>query len=196
MQLTVKGRQIDIGESLRAYVETELARAVEKYFANPIEATVSFSAEAHLFKADILVHVGRDMLLQSTGEALEPYPAFDAALARIAKRLRRYKRRLRDHHAGAAGATLRASQFILAERAGLGPVVETGDDAGEEGGDPVVIAELQTPILAMTVAQAVMHMDLADQPALMFKNSAHGGLNMIYRRADGHIGWVDPGRAD
>lgn len=189
MQLTVKGKQIDVGESLRAYVESELSTAVEKYFANPIEASVVFSGEAHLYRSDILVHVGRDMLLQSSGEALEPYPAFDAALQRIAKRLRRYKRRLRDHHARAAETSLPASQFIIEDRS----TTETVEESPEESGEPVIVAELETPIVTMTVAEAVMHMDLAEQPALMFKNSAHGGLNMVYRRPDGHIGWVDPG---
>ena len=150
---------------------------------------MTFSRDAHLFRADITVHAGRGIVLQSNATASEPYPAFDAAAARIAKRLRRYKTKIVDHH----HETVRhedsqvAQAFILH---GIEPEHE------EEANDnPVVVAEMTTPIDLLTVSEAVMRMDLGDMPALMFRNRAHGGLNMIYRRQDGHIGWVDPADA-
>jgi ribosomal subunit interface protein len=183
MQLTVKGKQIDVGQSLRTYVEEQMDSVAAKYFNNPIDATVVFSHDAHLFKTDISVHVGRGILLQSTAEATEIYPAFDAAADKVAKRLRRYKRRLRDHHQKEVTEEL-ARQYVLEGQA--------ANDDEEPEGEPAIIAEMQTHIGTMTVAEAVMYLDLADLPAYMFRNSAHGGLNMVYRRPDGNVGWVDP----
>lgn len=197
MQVTVKGKQLDVGDALRTHVKDQLASMVGKYFGNPMEATVILSKEAHLYKADIQVHVGRGILLQSNAEATEPYPAFDDAAEKVAKRLRRYKRRLKDHHERTTIAQLpvqSARKYILEAQ-------PEGDDAEDEvpaeanGHHGTVVAEMETSIEMLTVGEAVMRMDLADLPALMFRNRAHGGLNMIYRRADGNIGWVDPAGA-
>src|SRR5215469_5209685 len=102
MQLTVKGKHLDVGDALRTHVEQQLGATTEKYFSNPLDATVVFSHDAHLYRADISVRVGRGILLQSTAEATDIYPAFDAAADKVGKRLRRYKRRLRDHHMNGA----------------------------------------------------------------------------------------------
>ncbi len=197
MELTVKGKQIDVGDALRGHVNDQLGHVVEKYFQRAQDATVTFSTDAHLHKADLQVHVGRGILLQSSAEAPDIYVAFDTALDKMEKRLRRYKRRLRDHHqrrlAAPPEADLDASAFVLE-----GPIespsqgVELADNGEEEQGEPAVIAEMTTPIETMSVAEAVMRLDLAQAPALLFRNGAHNGINMIYRRPDGHIGWVDP----
>ena len=186
MQLSVKGKQLDVGEALRTHVETQLKDITGKYFNNTLDAQVSFSKEAHLYRADITVHAGRGILLQANATANEPYPAFDTAVSRIAHRLRRYKKKISDHHLEAQRqeeAKL-ASSFVLQSDI---------DDREEETNDnPVVVAEMTTAIESLSVGQAVMRLDLGDLPALMFRNSKNGGLNMIYRRPDGHIGWVDP----
>jgi ribosomal subunit interface protein len=187
MNLTVKGKHLDVGDALRAYVREQLSAVTEKYFSNPIDATVLFEQEAHFYRADISVRVGRGILLQASAEASDIYPAFDAAAEKTGTRLRRYKRRLRDHHihdAQAAAANQEpARQYVIeAEPA-------HDDDVGDE---PVIIAEMDTTVETMSVAEAVMRMDLAEMPALMFRSGAHGGLNMIYRRPDGHVGWIDP----
>lgn len=200
MNLTVKGKQLDVGDALRTHVAETLGPLVGKYFTNPQEGSVILSREAHLFTADITVRVGRGILLQSRGEATEPYPAFDAAAERLAKRLRRYKRRLREHHGrreDEAEAPMPAAQYILDAASLDGPPLDGAGDGdhmeGEESAhQPVVVAEMQTAIEALTVSEAVMRMDLAELPALMFRNRAHGGLNMVYRRPDGHVGWIDP----
>jgi ribosomal subunit interface protein len=188
MQLSVKGKQIDVGDSLRVHVETQLKDVIGKYFNTPLDAQVTFSREAHLFRADIAVHAGRGITLQSNASASEPYPAFDMAAERIASRLRRHKNRIKkhDHETGRAAALIVANSFVL-----------HGEDnhADEANDNPLVVAEMTTPIELLTVSEAVMRLDLGDMPALMFVNRAHGGLNMIYRRPDGHIGWVDPTEA-
>lgn len=197
MQVTVKGKQLDVGDALRTHVKDQLATLVGKYFGNPMEATVILSKDAHLYKADIQVHVGRGILLQSYAQANEPYPAFDEAAEKVAKRLRRYKRRLKDHHERQNLAQLpvtSARKYILeADGADHEDFEEETESTAEVNGhQPMVVAEMETAIEMLTVSEAVMRMDLAELPALMFRNRAHGGLNMIYRRPDGNVGWVDP----
>jgi ribosomal subunit interface protein len=201
MQLTVKGRHIDTGDAFRRHAEDSLSAVFDKYFGDAIEATVTLSREAHLFRAQVSAHVGRGIELVASGEADQIYPAFDQAVERLAKRLRRHKRRLRDHNSSVKPAE------ELAERLMARQVVLSGDDAGEgapEGApddgaagasapdEPIVIAEMELEVPELTVHEAVMRLDLAELPAFMFRNRSHGGLNMVYRRPDGHVGWVDP----
>ena len=189
MHLSVSGKQLDVGDALKSHVEQGLTTTVEKYFGNAIEAHVVFSRVAHQVRSDISVHVGRGIIVQGHDESDDPYAAFDGATDRIGKRLRRYKDRLRDHHRNEAqrAEDQVAQQYVLAAEE------ETALEAsGMEGSNPVVIAESSTEIRTTTVGEAVMLMDLAELPAMMFRNIAHGGLNMLYRRSDGNIGWVDP----
>ena len=199
MQLSVKGKQLDIGAALRGHVEDSLGRILGKYFGDAIDARVTLAREAHRYRAVVSAHVGRNILIEAHGEAGDPYPAFDTAADRLSKRLRRHKRRLRDHHkdGGDQMETLPALQYILAGPDGHGGQDDVDDeafedDASQAAGQPVVVAEMSAEVPSLTVSEAVMRMDLADLPAMMFRNSAHGGLNMIYRRADGNIGWLDP----
>jgi ribosomal subunit interface protein len=186
MNLTVKGKHLDVGDALRSHVREQLTALTEKYFSNPIDATVLFSHEAHLYRADISVHVGRGILLQASADATDIYPAFEAAAEKTGKRLRRYKRRLRDHHMSEMRVEESpARQYVIDAEPSL-------DDDEDIGAEPVIIAEMDTTIETMSVAEAVMRMDLAELPAILFRSGVHGGLNMIYRRADGHVGWVDP----
>ena len=202
MQLSVKGKQLDVGDALRTHVEDSLSRILGKYFGHAIDVGVTLGKEGHRFRAQIAAHVGRGIQLRAHGEAEAPYPAFDDAAARLAKRLRRHKRRLRDHHneagAGATAEIMMARQLVLADLSEE-EAPETEEDiasagsTGPEGApEAVVIAEIATEIPSLTVEQAVMRMDLGELSALMFRNASHSGLNMVYRRADGHIGWVDP----
>jgi ribosomal subunit interface protein len=203
MNLTVNGKGIDVGEALRTHVSDSLDRVFEKYFSNPIEATATFSKQGYRFSAQISVHVGRGILMQAEAEAAEVYAAFDTAVENVAKRLRRHKRRLRDYHREPADSYA-ARQFVLAaeateddDAADGGGMVDGGGNAAAAGlanGDlcPAVIAEMEADIPTLTVGEAVMRLDLAETQAMMFHNRAHGGLNMVYRRNDGNIGWVDP----
>lgn len=189
MKVTVTGRHIDVGQALRQHVEEGLDAIVSKYFDNAMDASVTFEKQQTRFETDITVRIGRGILIQGSAGADDPYAAFNTASEHIAKRLRRYKRRLRDHHNAEAREVeaLQAQQYILAREEDAGD----GDDSADAG-EPAVIAEMPTDIESLTVGEAVMRMDLADAPAMMFRNAAHGGLNMVYRRPDGNIGWVDP----
>ena len=193
MHITVTGRHLDVGASLRRRVEEGLAAAVAKYFDRAMESHVTFDKRGQFFLADIAVHVGRGIVAHSSGEADDPYVAFSGALEHLAKRLRRHKRRLRDHHnaTARAGKSEEAWQYVLAGPGGDDD--EKQPDGTAVNGEPLVVAEMEAEIPTLSVGEAVMRLDLGSAPALMFRNAGNGGLNMIYRRADGNIGWVDPG---
>jgi ribosomal subunit interface protein len=186
MEISVKGKNMDVGEALSSHVQNHLTPAVAKYFDQAIDASVTFSRDAHNLRTDISVHPGpRGLLIQGKGEGRDAYRAFEGALTRIAKQLRRYKRRLSDHHkATAAEDYLQALQYVIEP--------EQEDLENEPDGQPVIIAEMETHIATLTVSEAVMRMDLADAPVVMFRNSANGGLNVVYKRTDGNVGWIDP----
>jgi ribosomal subunit interface protein len=190
MKLSISGKQIDVGEALQGHVRQALEGTVGKYFDNALDGSVQFSREAHLLRCDIQVHARRGIFMQAEAAAEDAYLSFDRALERMGKRLRRYKRRLRDHNAQQAGEieSVAAQQFVL--RAENDDHVDGPQEP--ERLDPVVIAEMQTRLHTLTVGEAVMRLDLTGDAAMMFRNSAHGGWNMVYRRTDGNIGWVDP----
>lgn len=190
MDISITGKQLDIGDALRAYIETELGNTVSKYFPRALGCSVTICRESHLFRADASVHLIRSVNVQGRATAETAYAAFDAALERIAKQMRRYKRRLNDHHGRrTTDDTTLAPQYVIAP--------EHEDIELPVDGQPAIVAEVQTEIASLTVSEAVMRMDLSDVPVVMFRNRAHGELNVIYRRPDGNIGWIDPsgGRA-
>jgi ribosomal subunit interface protein len=183
MQLTVTGKQINTGAVLRQHVEASLGAILEKYFKTAIEAHVVFSKEAYLSRAEVAIHIGRGIVVNASASAAETHAAFDAAAERIAKQMRRFKRRLRDHHAQARKAlevSERVRDYVLV------PIAEEG----EEG--PAVVAEMSADLPNLTVSEAVTRLDLANAPVLLFRNRSHGELNLVYRRPDGNIGWFDP----
>lgn len=191
MQLTVTGKQVELGNALRGHVESSLEALLGKYFGTAIEAHVVFAREAHLIQAEISLHIGRGIVVNSHAAASDHYPAFDAAAERLAKQLRRYKRRLHEDHGRARAPAERgetARSFVLA------PVDEEdeADEGTANGTAPIVIAEMSTELPRLTVGEAVMRLDLADAPVLLFRNRSHGELNLVYRRGDGNIGWIDP----
>ncbi|HEY1300630.1 MAG TPA: ribosome-associated translation inhibitor RaiA [Stellaceae bacterium] len=189
MQLAITGKQIEVGDALRRHVEASLDTILEKYFGTAIEAHLVVSREAHLLRADLSIHIGRGIVVNAGAAALDCYAAFDAAAERAAKRLRRYKRRLRQHHAklrDTAETAERARDFVLA------PAGEEAEDEEDPAAGPAVIAEFSTELPHLTVGEAAMRMDLAESPVLLFRNRSHGELNLVYRRADGNVGWIDP----
>jgi ribosomal subunit interface protein len=196
MQLSVSGKHLDVGDSLRAHVATIIAASAERYFGRAIEGKVLFQRARHAYRADISVHVTRGLVVQSHGEATDPYAAFDAAAERLDKRLQRHKHRLvdrrreagRDQDAGAAEAT---PHFILGpDEATSAAAAQNGED--HDQGRPAIVAEISVDIEQLTVGDAVMRLDLGDLPVLLFRSRIHGGYNVVYRRADGTIGWIDP----
>jgi ribosomal subunit interface protein len=197
MQFSVTGKQVDVGEALGRHIENSLNGLVTKYFGQGIEGHAVISREAHRYCVDLSVHIGRGILVQAHEKHTDPYQAADKAADNIGKRMRRHKRRLKDHHANANGRELLAEKAAYQIFAAEPEIEETTDgeaiDGAYEGADcPVVVAEMTTDIPTLTVGEAVMRMDLGNLPTLMFRNSGHGGLNVVYRRNDGNIGWIDP----
>ena len=193
MQINVSGKQVDLSDALRTRVATSLDMIAAKYFDHALEAHVTFSRARSFFTCDINLHAGRGLTLRGEGEAGDANAAFDDAAEHIATRLRRYKRRVNDHHRESAGKerSQTARAYVLqAETDEPAPVAADGPQSPAFA---TVIAETQTVISHLSVSDAVMRMDLANQTVLMFRNSTSGGLNVDYRRADGNIGWIDPG---
>ncbi|MEQ9316554.1 MAG: ribosome-associated translation inhibitor RaiA, partial [Henriciella sp.] len=189
MQIQIAGRKMDLGDALRNRIETGLEAAVTKYFDRDFDGHVTVSPNGHETEIDCNIHLPSGIILQSTGKASDPYAALDEALDKIEKRVRRYKRRLKDHHKNGRDPfpSEPASAFVL-----KGAADDDVDDTGEDGEAPVIVAESASQIRTMTVSEAVLQLELADSPSLMFRNAKHAGLNMVYRRPDGNIGWVDP----
>ncbi len=189
MKIQVSGKQTELSESLRQHVERRLRAGVEKYFGDGIDASVVFSREARHHRADCAVHIGHGIQVQSHAETDDITTCFDMAADRLEKQLRRYKRRLRNHH---SRQTRRADDAQAAQTYVLAPEDDAVEGDEPETFQPVIVAEATTRIHLLTVGEAVMRMDLADLPVMMFRNSGNGRLNIVYRRNDGHIGWVDP----
>ena len=192
MQITVSGKQVDLSDALRGRVANSLDQIAEKYFDHALEATVTFSRARSFFTCDINVHAGRGLTLRGEGEGAHANGAFDHAGAHLAKRLRRYRRRVNDHARDQAQKDRpeAARQYVLRQ-----------EDAAESGATTeaptyaTVVAETEATISRLSVSDAVMRMDLADQQVMMFRNTTTGELNVVYRRTDGHIGWIDPSKA-
>ena len=193
MQITVSGKQVDLSDALQTRVSTQLETIANKYFDHALEAHVTFSRARSFFTCDINVHAGRGLSLRGEGEAADANAAFDDAAEHIAKRLRRYRRRVNDHHRDLAHRARpeAARQYILKEEEG-GNELPPADGRTLDDAYATVVAETYTEIAVLSVGEAVMRMDLADQAVLMFRNSTTKELNVIYRRPDGNIGWIDP----
>jgi ribosomal subunit interface protein len=192
MQITVSGKQVELSDALRTRVSDHLDLISNKYFDHALEAHVTFSRARSFFTCDINVHAGRGLTLRGEGEAADANSAFDDAAEHIAKRLRRYRRRVNEHARDTANRERpeAARQYILRQEDNAAPPAANGE--AETVAYATVIAEQVTEISLLSVGEAVMRMDLADQPVLMFRNSATGELNVVYRRSDGNVGWIDP----
>ncbi len=184
MALRVSGKNLDIGDAFRGNVEERVGDALRKYFDGGFTGHVTLEREGSGFKTDCAVHLDTGIVLQAEGRAQDPRQSFDIAAERIEKRLRRYKRRLKEHHAQRLGETVPATSYVIA----------SPDEDEEVAVDynPTIIAEETTQLETMTVGKAVMAMDLSDVPVVVFRHAGHGGINVVYRRTDGHIGWIDP----
>jgi ribosomal subunit interface protein len=202
MQLKVSGKQVDLSDALRVHVSRHMDNITNKYFDHALEANITFSKARSFFTCDINLHAGRGVTVRGEGEAADAHAAFDDAAEHIAKRLRRYRKRVNEH---ARGVTARAKpepgrQYVLRDEDVAAPEPEANSRANghadhEEHEDSLhatIIAESDTAIETLSVRDAVMHMDLAYQQLLMFRNCKNGQLNVVYRRSDGHIGWIDP----
>lgn len=187
MRYQISGKQIDIGEALQTHVQTKLGESVSKYAGRPTEAQVIFSKSGHEYVCETTVHLSTGLNAQASGRANEIYAAFDGCCEKMDKQLRRYKRRLKDHHKERVEPVelSYAGSYILA-------ATEETDGDGQDGLNAMIVAEMETKIPSLSVGEAVMQMELAHAPVLVFRNEKHSGINVVYRREDGNIGWIDP----
>lgn len=184
MSVRVSGKHMEIGDSFRQRIETQINDAVTKYYEGGYSSQVIVEKAGSRFVADCRLHIDTGANLHATGEAAEPQAAFDVACERLEKRVRRYKRKLRDHHAGHIGDP---GEFTFA-------VVDAVSDESEEIAEdfaPTIVAENTRPLKTMSVASAVMALDMTDDPILLFRSPGSEQLNIVYRRPDGNIGWID-----
>jgi ribosomal subunit interface protein len=188
MRYQVTGKQIDIGQALRSQVEQSLGVVVEKYAGRPTDANVIFSRDAHEFVCETTIHLSTGLTAQARAHENEIYAALDKCVEKLDKQLRRYKRRLKDHHRDREQPVelMGASSYILAGS-------DDGDDSEPASLQPIIIAEMETTIPSLSVGEAVMQMELSGVPVLVFRNEKQeSGVNIVYRRDDGNIGWIDP----
>ncbi|MBV0892176.1 ribosome-associated translation inhibitor RaiA [Paracoccus sp. Z118] len=189
MRYQISGKQIDIGEALQTHVKTGLGETVAKYSQRPIDATVIFSRDAHEFQCETVVHLSTGLTAQAKARDTEIYAAFEACREKMDKQLRRYKRRLKDHQKNRVEQPVEynpASSYVLAADE---DVWESQDDTGLQ---PIIIAEMETRVPTLSVGDAVMQLELSGSPMLVFRNEKHGGVNVVHRRDDGNVGWIDP----
>ncbi|MEM6407714.1 MAG: ribosome-associated translation inhibitor RaiA [Pseudomonadota bacterium] len=187
MRYQISGKQIDIGEALQTHVQSELSEMLGKYAGRPTDATVVFSKHAHEYMCEATVHLSTGLTTQAKAHETEIYAAFDSCSEKMDKQLRRYKRRLKDHHKERSQPVelSGASSYILAGTA------ET-DESEPETLQPMIVAEMETKIPSLSVGEAVMQMEIAGAPVLVFRNEGNKGINVVYRRDDGNVGWIDP----
>ncbi|MEQ1698035.1 MAG: ribosome-associated translation inhibitor RaiA [Hyphomicrobiaceae bacterium] len=189
MTLQVTGKNVEAGDAFKVYITDKLGDSLEKYIGPEISGHVRLEKERGRFRTDCSIRLKTGLLLESHGEGNDAYASADAAVERMDKRLRRYKRRLKSHHNGHARGQkpdeVQANDYTV--RAD-----EDDIDVNEALSEhPVIIAEAERSIKALPVSEAVMQLDVTDRAFLVFRNAGHGGLNVVYRRSDGHIGWID-----
>ena len=193
MDIRVSGHQVETGEALKSLVQDRLQGIADKYFSRAISAQVTFGKGPHdnRFKCDVIAHVMQGLVLKASNEGTDAHGAFDGAADKIEKQLRRYMRRLKDRKSAGNGTEEEADGY---DNAGYTLFQEPQDD-DEPGDAPLIVAETRVDVPEATVSDAVMMLDLRNTQALMFRNTGTGAYNMVYRRGDGTIGWVEPNRA-
>jgi ribosomal subunit interface protein len=186
MTLRISGKNLDIGEALRGQIETRIEQMFAKYFDGTYSGHVTITKDGTGFRAEAIFHLATGVTLQANGAAHDAYAAFDGAAERIEKRLSRYKRRLKSHRAPEpVGVMETAAAYVIA-------APEYDEEEPDEGYNPVIIAESSRALNRFSVSEAVTELDLSGKAALVFRHAGHGRINVVYRRSDGNIGWIDP----
>lgn len=184
MALRISGKHMDIGDSLKGRIEGRMEDAVSKYFGHGYSGHVNMEKQGAFFSTDCMLHLDSGVVLQTSAREADPHVSFDKAAERIEKRLRRYKRKLKDHNNSNSGEAHAAAYSVMS-------TPSEDEEVGEDFA-PLVVAESTLTVRTQTVAMAVMQLELMDEPVNVFKNAANGTVNVVYRRSDGNIGWVDP----
>jgi ribosomal subunit interface protein len=191
MSFRVSGKNIDVGEALRARINDRIAEATAKYFDGGFSGHVTVGRDGFGFRTECVIHLDSGIVLEAEAMAADPYISADQVAGRIEKRLRRYKRRLKNHQAVAADGALSEPRAISAPSYVIAAPAPDSDDE-IAGVDPVIIAESTTTLKRLSVSDAVMELDLTGAAVVVFRHAGHGRVNLVYRRGDGHIGWIDP----
>jgi len=191
MRYQISGKQIDVGSALQTHVQEAVDEVVEKYSQRPTEAVITFSKNAHEYVCEATIHLSTGLTAQASARDTDIYPSFESCRDKLDKQLRRYKRRLKDHHRERTQPVeaFGASAYVIAAEA------ETEDGVEPDSLQPVIIAEMETKIPSISVGEAVMQMELHGAPILVFRNEGTSAVNVVYRRDDGNIGWIDPNTA-
>ena len=188
MSLRVSGKHMEVGEAFKTRIEDRIDEALSKYFDNRASGHVTVEKSGSRFTTDCVLHLDSGVVLQASGEAQEPDASFNAAAERIEKRLRRYKRRLKSHHSDAAASRDEEYAYRVLEALPEDDEEDLPDDYA-----PAIVAETRMQLATLPVASAVLQLDLQDNPVYVFRNAGSGDVNLVYRRPDGNIGWIDPG---
>ncbi|WP_439498073.1 ribosome hibernation-promoting factor, HPF/YfiA family [Bosea sp. (in: a-proteobacteria)] len=190
MSLRISGRNLDVGEALRGQAEERVAAALGKYYEGGFQGHVTVGKDGSAFKTDGVLHLSSGITLEASGTAHDAYASLDKMAERIEKRLRRYKRRLKDRSAATNGRepVMEIPSYVIAA-----PAEEIEEiDLGSTGDNPVIVAESTKSFHVMTVGDAVAELDLTGAPVVIFRHAGNGRMNVVYRRRDGNIGWIDP----
>jgi ribosomal subunit interface protein len=185
MSLRISGKHMEIGESFRSRIDSKIGETVAKYFDGGFSGHVTVEKSGPRFSADCVIFLDTGMGLQATGQAYDPQAAFEAASDRIEKRMRRYKRKLRSYDSTPPGFDQDISYRVMA------PADEEVDEVPEDYA-PAIVAESTVSLKTMSVARAIVELDVKDSPVFVFRNAGNEQVNIVYRRADGNIGWIDP----
>jgi ribosomal subunit interface protein len=185
MSLRISGKHMEIGDAFRTRIDGRIGEAIDKYFDGGFSGHVNVIKAGSRYTADCMIYLDSGMALQATGDAQEPTTAFEIAAERFEKRLRRYKRRLKSHGPGGNGHAVDISYSTIA------PVADEDDEVPDDYA-PAIVAESTVSLQTLTVASAVIELDSKDSPVVVFRNAGNGQVNVVYRRTDGNIGWIDP----
>lgn len=185
MKIIITGRHLDIGDSLKTHIEKSVKEMVDKYFDDILEVHVNLTKITYNFETDLSFHISRHFIVRARAEDSDPYRCFDQAMNKLDRRAQKYRSRLRTakrQDGAVEKAFIPALTYVLNSE-----YEDTGNDD-----NPIIIAEMDSSVLTVSVSDAVMHMDLTEQPVMMFKNVTSGRINVVFRREDGNIGWIDP----
>jgi len=189
MTLQVTGKNVDAGGAFQDYINEKISSILEKYIGQEISGHIRLEKVRTGFRTDCSLRLKTGLLVEAHGEGEDAYASADAAVERLEKRVRRYKRRLKSHHQSNREGQARIPAFAAREHV---VKVDQAEASGEEQDSPLIVAENELSLSELTVSEAVMHLDLTENPFLIFRNAGSGKINVVYQRGDGNIGWVDP----
>lgn len=193
MSIQITGKNLDIGEALRTFIQERMDQIIDKYLGRDVGGHVRVQKEHNTFRTSCFIKLRSGLTLESTGDSEDAYSSATLSFEKLDKRLRRYKRRLKNHH-----HDTNHTDIFTSGHPAVDFLVESRDDEeqAEVEDAPVIVAETKMVVPDLSVSDAVMQMDLAEQPVLVFRNASHGNVNVVYRRTDGNIGWIDPGSSE